>query len=274
VADFRDPMTEPDFPQDPLMRRKLRKLEARIVRQADKVIFTAPGMREMYSARYENIADDRWAVIENGFDENAYASVNCNYEERRKDAPLVLVHSGILYPSERDPTQFFAALRSLRNRGAADSATLKIVLRATGHDDVIMAMLRDFGLSDIVSIEPAISHQDAVGEMVKSDGLLLFQAANCNHQIPAKLYEYFRAGRPIFALTDPEGDTAKTMRQCGYTDIAKIDNRDDIETKLSAFVEGVRSANSYIADCDAVSCYSRRHQAGILANVLDRLITA
>ena len=52
----------------------------------------------------------------------------------------------------------------------------------------------------------------ALAEQLAADGLLLFQAANCNHQIPAKLYEYLRAGRPILALTDAAGNTAATLR--------------------------------------------------------------
>jgi hypothetical protein len=272
VADFRDPMTEPDFPHDPVLRRKLRKLESRIVRQADKVIFTAPGTCKMYSARYGDIVDDRWTIIENGYDENAFASIKNTGEVRREDAPVVLVHSGILYPSERDPTQFFAALRSLRDRGAVDSATLRIVLRATGHDDVIMTMLRDFGLTDIVSIEPAISHQEAIAEMLESDGLLLFQAANCNFQIPAKLYEYFRAGRPIFALTDPVGDTAGALRRGGYNDIASIDHIQDIEGKFIGFIDGIRHGGSYVAGDQIVATYSRRHQTSKLASVLESVL--
>jgi len=50
--------------------------------------------------------------------------------------------------------------------------------------------------------------------------LLLLQASNCNSQIPAKVYEYLRAGKPILALTDPEGDTATLLRNLGINTIA------------------------------------------------------
>ena len=44
--------------------------------------------------------------------------------------------------------------------------------------------------------------------MLRADGLLILQAANCNEQIPAKLYKYLRARRPIVALTDPQATLA------------------------------------------------------------------
>jgi len=44
----------------------------------------------------------------------------------------------------------------------------------------------------------------ATAVRMAADALLVMQASNCNAQIPAKIYEYLRAGKPILALTDPE----------------------------------------------------------------------
>ena len=43
--------------------------------------------------------------------------------------------------------------------------------------------------------------------MRRADGLLLFQGAQCNRQIPAKAYEYLACRRPIIGLIDSSGDT-------------------------------------------------------------------
>ena len=40
-------------------------------------------------------------------------------------------------------------------------------------------------------------------------------------QVPAKLYEYFRARRPILGLADPSGDTGRVMRESGVAHIAQ-----------------------------------------------------
>ena len=68
-----------------------------------------------------------------------------------------------------------------------------------------MQELQKRSIGDIVYLEKGVSYQEALEEMLSVDALLIFQAKNCNHQIPAKIYEYFRANKPIFAITDKEG---------------------------------------------------------------------
>ncbi|MBK8750838.1 MAG: hypothetical protein IPL99_03950 [Candidatus Competibacteraceae bacterium] len=48
---------------------------------------------------------------------------------------ITLLHSGIVYPSERDPTQLFRAMGMLLKSGQLNSARFVLRLRATAHDD-------------------------------------------------------------------------------------------------------------------------------------------
>jgi len=213
VADFRDNMTDPDFPRDPVTWRYNRRLEAQTVRSCTKAVFTTRGALAMYAERYPEIPASRWAIVENGYDEENFldAGRSLPHLPSSPAAPLRLVHSGVLYPEERDPLPFFAAVRRLKAAGEISALTLNIALRATASDAHYAPLLKEAGIDDIVTLEPAVSYKAALQEMLTADGLLLFQAAMCNHQIPAKLYEYLRAGRPILALTDAAGDTAADM---------------------------------------------------------------
>ena len=109
---------------------------------------------------------------------------SCSTQEQ-----LNLLHSGILYPHDRDPSLFFAALAALARRGVVSPNTLRVTLRASGHDEVLRAMIERAGVADLVRLEPAIPYTEALAEMMAADGLLIFQAASCNHQIPAKLLQ-------------------------------------------------------------------------------------
>ena len=113
--------------------------------------------------------------------------------------------SGLVYPSERDPTQLFAALRRLANTGRLHLGKLKVRFRASGHDAMLRALARDHQLDERIELLPPVPDREALEEMVRADGLLLLQAANCNEQIPAKLYEYLRAGRPTPRAYRPGG---------------------------------------------------------------------
>ncbi len=107
--------------------------------------------------------------------------------------------------------------------------------------------------------------------MLTAGGLLVLQATNCNHQIPAKLYEYLRARRPILALTDPAGDTAATLRAAGIDTIAPLDSKDAIIAGLSRFLELAAAQRAPIASEQAVRTYSRNARAQQLAGLLDRV---
>ena len=214
VADFRDNMTDPGFPRDPMTWRFNRWLEGKCVQHCTRAVFTTKGARSMYADRYPSIPESRWALIENGYDEDNFVDAETALEPEPLGQPgqLVLIHSGALYPEERDPRPFFAALADLKRDGSITAAGLQVRLRATGCDAIYRPILSQLGIDDIVELSPPVAYRDALREMLRADGLLLLQAAMCNHQIPAKLYEYFRAGRPILALTDPAGNTADAMR--------------------------------------------------------------
>jgi len=183
-----------------------------------------------------------------------------------------LIHSGILYPSERDPTCFFAALSELKGRNEIAADNLHIRLRATANDELLSAMIDKYGIADIVSLAPSIPYADALGEMLQADGLLLFQAANCNHQIPAKLYEYFRARRPLLGLTDPAGDTAQLMRETGITTIVRLNSQADIEKGLLEFIASIKTQSAPLAGEQDIKRFSRQAGAEQLAEILEDLL--
>lgn len=278
IADIRDSITEPGYPRDERTWRIHRRIEEGVVRDCTRAVFTTQGTRSMYAERYPELPDDRWAIVENGFDEDSFAGAlaqaSASAPSPSAERPITLVHSGVLYPEERDPRPFFGALRQLRQNGEIDGNRLKVILRATGNDDVFDPMIQDYGLGDIVELAPSVAYRTALAEMLQADGLLIFQATMCNHQIPAKLYEYFRSGRPILGLTDPEGDTARTMRSAGQDLIAHIADEGDILKALRDFI--AKHCNGQLAGCapDVATAYSRRARTGELAQILENLGTS
>lgn len=270
VADFRDSMTEDRYPEDPVVRRACRRIEKETMRRCRYATFTAASAVAMYAARYPDTPPDHLRLIENGYDEEDFASLAADGPPHRPGGPLTLLHSGILYPSERDPTSFFDALARMRAGGEIAPETLRVIFRATAHDNLYGPILAARGLGDIVQLLPAVGYRDALREMMAGDALLLLQASNCNHQIPAKLYEYLRARRPIIGLTDPAGDTASVLRRAGVTTIAPLDNTDAIVALLRDVLPRLRSGTAPLPDEAEVARNSRRARTAELAHLLDQ----
>jgi hypothetical protein len=128
------------------------------------------------------------------------------------------------------------------------------------------------GLKDIVQLAPTISYRDALREMLQADGLLLFQASMCNHQIPAKLYEYLRAGRPIFTLTDPTGNTASSLRAAHAMDIVNIADVASITHGLRRFLGRLREGTFRGVARDVANLHSRRARTRELAALLSQVV--
>lgn len=73
--------------------------------------------------------------------------------------------------------------------------------------------------------------------MLQAYGLLIFQAyLFLIISLPAKLYKYLRAGRPILAPTDKQGDTAKILIEASIKTLATLDDKDAINTELLSYL--------------------------------------
>ncbi len=267
VADFRDPMAQDGYPSDPHTWKSFKRIEERAANEATLCTFTTPGAVRLYAERYPHAAS-RFKVIENGYDEETFAGLTPG------GAPLnpgkiTLLHSGIVYPSERDPTQFLQAIRVLIDTGRIFADQLRVRFRASMHEDFLRMLTHKFGLSECIELLPPIEYEDALDEMMRADILLILQASNCNDQIPAKLYEYLRASRPILALTDPVGDTANVLQQAGIDTIAPLDHAEPIGGAILKILSGPQEGSPLTHA--AVEKCSRRNRTRQFASMLDKL---
>ena len=269
IADFRDPMAQDGYPTDPVTWRSYQRIEQEAVEQASRSVFTTPGAAQMYRERYPQAAS-RITVLENGYDEESFANApDVAARALTADQPVVLLHSGIVYPSERDPTQLFQALQRLKASGGLSARQLTLRFRASAHDDLLTQLASQYGVQDFIELCPAVPYREALAEMLSVDALLVMQASNCNAQIPAKIYEYLRAGRPILGLTDPLGDTAGVLRGAGVETVARIDSVDEIAAVLPQFVAAVRAQAVRLPDPTAVKNASRQGRSQAFAELLD-----
>jgi len=272
VADFRDPMAQDGYPPDPRIWRAFHAIEQHTVANARWSVFTTPGAARAYENRYPRSASNI-RVIPNGYDEASFAGLDGAMSEPLTPGATTLLHSGVVYPSERDPTCLFEALGRLRAAGRLGQGQLKVRFRASGNDAMLNDLARRHGVQAFVEVLPPVDYRDALEEMMRADGLLVLQAASCNAQIPAKLYEYLRARRPVLALTDPSGDTASELRNAGVGAIARLDSTDDIAVALQEFVQAIEQGRAVLPEASGVARLERRERARDLASLLEQAST-
>ncbi len=243
------------------------------MRHASKLIFTAESARRMYMDRYADLPAERCVVISNGYDEADFEGLELDARNGRNCNRFRLLHLGLLYPEERDPRPFFQAISRLKAEGKLSPESISIEMRACGFENLYAPMLRDLQIQDIVALLPPLPYRDALQEAASADALLLMQAASCDHQIPAKVYEYLRLGKPILALISPTGDTATLLRATGGATLANIADQNGICQALPLFIETVRTATHPRGDPRALARYERSALTVELARQMNEILS-
>jgi hypothetical protein len=260
VADFRDPMAQDGYPADPAKHAAYCRIEEQVFARAQLATFTTPSALADYQARFPS-SRTRMALLENGYDEASFGAA-APQREPLHPGRLTLLHSGIVYPSERDPTQLFAALAALKAQGLGER--LRVRFRAAVHDALLNQLATQYGVTEMVETLPPVGYRAALAEMQRADALLVMQARNCNAQIPAKIYEYLRAGPALLVLADRAGDTAQVLRTAGLSQQAQLDEAADIQSLLTAFAQDPQAPH-WRPHPEAVPAASRLARTGQLA---------
>lgn len=268
IVDFRDSMTEEGYPKEPLKRRIYQWIERKAIQHGSRFIFTAPAAVRMYLDRYPALHPDQCLLLPNGYDEPDFEGLTTQHTSRTQ---IRLLHFGLIYPWERDPSSFFRALARLKAEGQINSDSLSIDLRASGDAEAeFKKNVGELGIQDLVHFLPALPYRASLQDAAEADCLLLLQAACCDHQIPAKAYEYLRLNKPILALTTRTGDTAGLLNEAGGATIVDIADENAIHSTLPSFFRSVRSGAHPLPRTS--NAYSRHSQAKQLAECMSGVV--
>jgi glycosyltransferase involved in cell wall biosynthesis len=277
IADFRDPWIEErqysgfSRSRDAIERR----LERWVLRRADRVTATTRQLREELLARHSRLVADRVTVIPNGYDEEDFAELPS--APAATPTTFELVHTGLVTDSYRSPLPLFKAVERLIAESLIPEDQIKIAfyggggyLSSAGFRDAVTAM----GLTRVVQVHDRVPYLESLEKIRSAAVLLVLQGGrDTSTLIPAKAFEYVRSGRPILALTEPDGATAELILECGAGRVVALGDVDGIKANLLAFYRefcsGALMATRALESFSAR--YSRRSTAATLADLLSQL---
>jgi glycosyltransferase involved in cell wall biosynthesis len=270
VIDFRDPWvaTMPGFASHSLNGRWEALAERWVMNAADAVVSNAPracaALQEAFPAHADKIL-----TVTNGYDPEVFPPQS----DPIGDGPLTVLHAGEVY-GRRDPRPLLDALRGLRGRPASDRPVqVRFVGQIYSCDVPAEASRR--GLDAAVMVEPQVGYAEALARMSGAGILLLLDSAGRKIGVPAKLYEYLGAGRPILALAEPDGDTAWALRTSGAVyRIAPPGDPARIEQALRELVPLAAAGRSAAPARDGPAPFTRERLARELAGILDAALSS
>ena len=262
VLDYRDPWTaNPHGPARPEQRRRIEAtIERRIMRAASAIVANTAELRDLLVAMAPDVAPARFVTITNGFDPEMLASVR--ETPRARGRSTTFVHTGHVY-RHRSPEGLFRALAELRSSGELRDESVQILF--VGDSDIdLTALANRYEVGSIVQVRPHVSHRESLELLRTTDVVLLIQTGT-QLQVPAKVYEYIGAGKPILALTDSKA-IARLIREMRLGAVCLPSDTASIRSALRQSLE--RSAGPF----DVAPEASRRFRADAIVDQLTAVL--
>lgn len=216
IADFQDPFRDIRirkwiYPYDAI-------IEHMFFSQADRVAANTDTVAAVWRSRYPQWSN-KMSVLWNCFD--PYEDVG--------PAPLptrpyrVLAHVGNLYGG-RHPGQLLASLERL----GVDATAIRVKLVGRIDEEILVEYMPLFERMRVKGLlefdNKRVSREEAVREAAEADCLLLLDLNErpTSFQVPSKLVDYIRIGRPILAYT-PEGSPVQRILERSGINYLSID---------------------------------------------------
>ncbi len=136
--------------------------------------------------------------------------------------------------------------------------------------------LAEKGLEEVVDMPGQISRKDALNKVFSADILLLLQQGT-KLQVPGKLFEYIRSGKPIFSICD-EGATRDIVLSNKLGIVADANNIDDIRKKFIAFFNKIRDVRRkgselFTLNKKTIESFSSQAQSEKLASIFNKALS-
>jgi glycosyltransferase involved in cell wall biosynthesis len=247
-------------------------LERMVILGADVVACVTESHTRLLRQAY-GLSADKCVTIPNGYDETEWEAVAgpAPDGDRPPTEPFVITYAGSLY-LQRTPAPLFRALRALTDAGDLDRNRVRVDLIgdcAVAEGRPVAELAREYGLAACVRLLGRLSRRDTLRHVARAD-LLLILAENLTIQIPAKTYEYLRAGRPILALTS-EGALADIVRRTNAGWVADpVDGAGVAAAVHDAYRRWSDGLPGPRVDPAVVAAFDRRRLAGRFAEMFER----
>jgi glycosyltransferase involved in cell wall biosynthesis len=278
VADFRDPLLGNPFRTRRMGRWYDRWIERYIVAHAAAVVLNTDAAYESFVARYPQ-ARHKFHLIWNGYDPQD--------DLRAQPAPprdyRVLAHLGSVYGG-RHPGVILQSLERLIRSGATDPSRIRVRLVGSVDRDEswlkapAVAFLTERGCLDMTG--EVLPRDEARRELSQADQLLLLDLNELGTgvQVPAKLFEYIRVGRPILALTTRASPVERILGKSGVPHVLIYPGEPAEETDrkllelLALPTESATPSRWFSDQFDATA--QTRALADVIASCLDKPVSA
>ena len=240
--------------------------ESKALQFASKVIINTRTAEKIIKELYPEISQEKFTVLHNGFDKNDFKDIDTLADSNK----LIFTFSGGFY-EERTPEYFLNALLQLKKE---DLIPDYLEFRFIGnYVREIEEMLSTKSLQKWIKIIPQVEHKKSIKYLLESDILILILAyQNSYFVIPAKLFEYLAARKPIFAMISSRGELAEIIKQNNLGEICNPEDVTSIKKNILKFIkyhQDKKLSIKYNPKKKEFNEYERSFQAKRLSEIIE-----
>ncbi|MCH8535596.1 MAG: glycosyl transferase family 1 [Flavobacteriaceae bacterium] len=261
IADFRDPWTSISYHEELKLneqsKQKHQDLETSVLKSADQLVVTS------FSTQLEFQSKTKQPVhlITNGYDERPYM------ETPELDEHFTFSHIGSLM-KDRNPIHLWKIFNDLIQENKDFESFFELDLIGKTASNVIDS-IQENGLESYLRTTDYLPHEEALKKQEGAQVLLLIEKNQPQTKgiIPAKLFEYMSAQRPILAIGPKDWDVCKILEQTNAGVCFDYEDQEGIKRYIkelfSAFLKGKLKVSS-----KGIEDYSRKKLTEKLASII------
>lgn len=262
VAGLRDLWVDNPYYQEPGWRRPVDAiLELWTLRNAARLVTVSPIWAEQLRRRHGKPTD----VIYNGY---AAEDFPPSPERAVPGEVLTIRYLGSIYPGFRDPSALFSAIALL-----PQTLRRRVLVEFYGDDcEAVLDAATAHNVTDAVAVRSRVSYRQALELQMRADVLLLLQWNDRRDEgnLPAKLFEYLYARRPILFIGYEGGIAAQLVTERGAGLVSNSPAQ--IAAQLQAWIAGKQLGRFERLDASVCCGLSREEQYRKLENLFAEIL--
>jgi glycosyltransferase involved in cell wall biosynthesis len=238
VADFRDPwsINPKNLHMFKARQRIERKLEEIVMRTADLCTYTSKGTMLEMQEEYPEFAH-KIVTITNSFDRDDFSHLETRETERSEKTKIV--YTGRFHPG-REPVNLFKSLGEILRENPQWRKRIEIQIAGGWEAGAEIHPPEMWGLEETLVFSPHVEHKKSIEMINDADYLLLTVSKEIGYTnlIPAKLFEYLGARKPIIAILPINSPAAQIVRETKAGITLDPDDIDGIKRMIYKILKG------------------------------------
>jgi len=243
-----------------------KKIERMILNNASAVVTVNEQIQTLLQNRHPEVLST--AVISNGYDEDDFTG-----SDEEKTEHFTIGYLGT-FNRINDPNPFLQALSELSQEITEFKNQVKFVQMGMFLDFNLPELVKKFGLENMVELRGYLTHKESLKQLSSASALLLITTDSPGAEVltTGKIFEYFRAGKPILGILPPSGAAASLIKETKAGMIVSPKNISGIKQILKDYFRKWDNGELKVElDKEKLQQFERRYLTGKLAEVFNRV---